>query len=296
MKKIIFVVMVIGILNSGVVHSSENPTMNIEQLENRKDSLCYAIDGEEPYTGKVIEMYETGEKCTEQFFKDGTFQNWSFWTQDGVQRETGTMTDQDGNVYKTIKIGENWWMAENLRVKHYRNGDEIPYVKKWNTWNNKRSDACCSYKHKKENFITYGYLYNWYAVDDERKIAPEGWHVPSDAEWAELIDHLGGEGQAGCRMNEAGTKHWTLMEWWKAPEDFPVNSSGFTALPGGQRHGMSFEDLGQDAFFWSATPEFRDESTFYSDAWYIYTNCGNCGVTRTRGDKRYGHSVRLIKD
>ena len=106
-----------------------------------------------------------------------------------IAQEYDTVTDIDGNVYQTVQIGDQFWMAENLKVTHYQNGDEIP---------------CNVYNDDPSNAAIYGRLYNWYAVDDERGICPEGWHVPSDdeadSEWQILVDYLGGGSVAGGKM------------------------------------------------------------------------------------------------
>ena len=118
------------------------------------------------------------------------------------------VTDVDGNRYTTVKIGTQVWMVENLKVTRYRNGDPIPNVTDNNSWNVLTTDAYCNYNNDTANVSAYGRLYNWYAVNDNRKIAPTGWHVPSDEEWATLGDFLGGNNIAGGKMKEPGTTHW----------------------------------------------------------------------------------------
>ncbi|MEW5925574.1 MAG: FISUMP domain-containing protein, partial [Candidatus Zixiibacteriota bacterium] len=142
---------------------------------------------------------------------------------------TGTATDIDGNVYHTIKIGSQWWMVENLRVTHYKNGDPIPNVTDNAEWGGLTTGAYCDYSNNACYADAFGRLYNWHAVSDERDIAPDGWHVPSDAEWQILIDYLGGSAVAGGKMKEAGFGHWT------APNTGATNECGFTGLPAGSR-------------------------------------------------------------
>jgi uncharacterized protein (TIGR02145 family) len=134
-----------------------------------------------------------------------------------------TVTDTDGNNYKTIKIGNQIWMAENLKVKHYRNGDEIHndtivMVPETGGW--------CDYKNDTANDRLYGKLYNWYAATDARGIAPKGWHVPSDSEVTVLVNFLGGEKIAGRKMKSNGG-------WGETRKGGGTNESGFTAVPGG---------------------------------------------------------------
>jgi len=218
----------------------------------------------------------------------------SFATQEAIL--TGTMTDIDGNVYQTVKIGDQWWMAENLKVTHYRNGATIPVVTSSDDWYNLSTGARCIYENDQSNVATYGYLYNWYAVDDSRNIAPSGWHVPSDAEWKELEMYLGmsqseadGTGYRGTdeggKLKEAGTTHWN------SPNEGATNESGFAALPGGYRDsGGNFGGLGSNAAFWSSAGHNSDL------AWSRTLHYDNAGVYRYGDDKRYGFSVRLVRD
>jgi uncharacterized protein (TIGR02145 family) len=200
----------------------------------------------------------------------------------------GTMTDQNGNTYKTITIGTQTWMAENLRVTKYRNGDPIPNVTDNAAWVALTTGAYCSYGNtaNKDDIASYGRLYNWYAASDSRNIAPTGWHLPSDAEWTTLTTYLGGETVAGGKMKEAGTTHWT------SPNTSATNESGFTALPSGNRDSDGpFGILGDSGDWWSSTANGA------TDAWnrvmgYNYANCDRYG-----GYVRLnGFAVRLIKD
>ncbi len=209
------------------------------------------------------------------------------------QQETGTVTDIDGNVYKTVKIGSQWWMAENLKVTHYRNGNPIPCVTDATEWANLTTGAYCNYNNEVAktsdsrngyDVATYGRLYNWYAVNDNRIIAPTGWHVPTDAEWQELIDYLGGDAVAGGNMKEEETIHWV------SPNTGATNGSGFTALPGGCRNsGGDFLGMGYFADFWSST-EYNTDC-----ARSRYLHCSNAEVRRDYYDKLYGYSVRCVK-
>ena len=198
----------------------------------------------------------------------------------------GTVTDIDGNVYQTILIGDQEWMMENLKVTHYRNGEPISNLTNNNDWTNTTSGAYCYYNNDPDNADTYGALYNWYAVDDSRNIAPTGWHVPTDDDWQELIDYLGGSGVAGGKMKETGTTHWNI------PNTGATNESGFTALPGGDRYGSSgyFNNIGYDAYFWSSTENSSN------NAWLRELNYNNSGVYHYYNNKKYGFSVRCLRD
>ncbi len=209
---------------------------------------------------------------------------------------SNTVTDIDGNVYQTVTIGTQVWMAENLKVTHYRNGDPIPHVTDNSEWIGLTTGAYCNYNNDEGNVATYGRLYNWYAVGDSRNIAPEGWHVPTDEEWKQLETYLGmsqAEADAigwrgtdeGGKLKEAGTTHW------QSPNTGATNESGFTALPGGYRNlNGSFGDMGYYAAFWSST-EF---SSYY--AWLRGLNYGDSQVGRLYYHKPYGFSVRCVRD
>jgi len=202
--------------------------------------------------------------------------------------ETGTVTDIDGNVYNTVKIGNQWWMAENLKVRHYQNGDSLVNetdIVAWYLWG---EGVYCSYNNSSSNAYTYGLLYNWYTVDDSRNIAPVGWHIPSDEEWQELVSTLGGDSLAGGKMKEAS------LQYWQYPNYYATNCTGFSALPGGGRWGIADAQLGEVAFFWSATESIS------IGAWYYALHYGSSGIGRTDFSnglsKKYGYSVRCVKD
>lgn len=160
----------------------------------------------------------------------------TFTINDNGGYETGTVTDIDGNVYQTIKIGNQWWMAENLKVTHYRNGNAIPNVTSYFSWRDLSSGAYCAYNNDNGNADAYGMIYNWYwyAVDDSRNIAPIGWHVPTDEEWKELEMYLGlsqtEADDTGYRGTDEGDKLKATTGWYNNGNG--TNESGFTALPG----------------------------------------------------------------
>ena len=200
----------------------------------------------------------------------------------------GTVTDIDGNVYKTITIGTQTWMAENLKTTKYRNGDPIPNVTDGVAWEGLVIGAYCWYANDAATYkAVYGALYNWYAVADSRILAPTGWHMPIDTEWATLIDFLGGGSIAGGKMKEEGMAHWL------APNTGATNESGFTALPGGSR-GFSgaFSAINYGGCWWSwFSPEYQATTagTRYISSDYSGAYIGGSG-------KFIGFSVRCIKD
>ena len=191
-----------------------------------------------------------------------------------------TVADKDGNTYKTIKIGSQTWMAENLRVTKYRNGDPIPNVTDNTNWASLTTGAYCWYNNDAANKAAYGALYNWHAVADGRNIAPLGWHVPTDAEWSTLIDFLGGQSVAKEKIKEEGTGHWV------SPNSGATNDSGFTALPGGSLIG-GFIDMGTSGNWWSSSANGADS------AWYFNIDNGISYVGHLQGYKPNGFSIRV---
>ncbi|OFX37771.1 MAG: hypothetical protein A2X08_01830 [Bacteroidetes bacterium GWA2_32_17] len=196
-----------------------------------------------------------------------------------------TVTDYDGNIYNTITIGTQIWTKENLKVTHYPDGILIPNITDSIQWKNLTTSAYCNYNNTDSFANIYGHLYNWYAVNYVKNVCPSGWHVPSDFEWVTLTTYLGGENVAGGKMKEAGTTHWSN------PNTGATNSSGFTALPGGDRNNSGgFENIGKSCLFWSSI-QFND-----LNALYRYLNYYSTEAITVSSFKTYGFSVRCLKD
>jgi uncharacterized protein (TIGR02145 family) len=229
-----------------------------------------------------------------------------------------------GRSYSTVVMGNGQeWMAENLSVFYFRNGDPIPVVKTAEAWQKageNRQPACCFYENNAENGKTYGLLYNWYAVNDPRGLAPEGWHIPTDAEWLKLTDYLGGDMVAGSKMKStsgwqsfegetecANCKGWSPEQ--KAGQTCSAcndsretkghisgngnNLSGFSGLPGGYRSyngSFSFITIGYFGFWWSST----ENGTFDALLCYLIHNFGD--ASRSILNKANGLSVRCLRD
>lgn len=196
----------------------------------------------------------------------------------------GGVKDKDGNTYKIVKIGNQKWMAENLKVSHFRNGDSVPEAKspeEWKRLGEGGKPAWCIEEFNADNGKKYGKLYNWYAMNDLRGLAPEGWHVPTDKEWTQLTNYLGGEISAAIEMRTSGfTKTGN-----------GTNESGFSGLPGGHCNNNGiFYGLGIFGYWWSAT----EVNT--SNAWMRLLNYRSCRVTRISYNKIYGFSVRCIRN
>jgi len=191
------------------------------------------------------------------------------------------IADRDGNNYNVVNIGKQEWMAENLNTSHFRNGDSIPEIEDaalWQTAGNQGKPAWCYYNNDSTLGKSYHKLYNWYAVMDPRGLAPDGWHVPSMVEWADLMANLGGENIAGLQMK--ATKVWNGM-----------NESGFTALPGGYRnYNAVFSHVRNIASWWSASESGA------TDAWSISLSNSNGAVGRSYDGKRVGLSVRCLRN
>jgi uncharacterized protein (TIGR02145 family) len=184
-----------------------------------------------------------------------------------------------------VKIGDQVWMAKNLDVDRYRNGDIIPQVQNKQEWANLTSGAWCYFENKDVNGNRFGKLYNWYAIQDPRQLAPEGYHIPTNEEWDTLIANLGGDVKAGGKMKEKGTKNWSI------PNEKANNSSKFSALPGGFRWAENgFYGVFNKCSFWSSS-EFKvdlakERSISNASGSVILSYC----------DKRQGSAVRCVKN
>jgi uncharacterized protein (TIGR02145 family) len=202
-----------------------------------------------------------------------------------LQSCPGTVRDVDGNIYLTVTIGAQVWMAENLKVTHYRNGDAVPNVTMAGTWSGLTTGAFCDYDNDASNVANYGRLYNWYAATDSRKIAPYGWHVPTDAEMQTLVDYLGGNEVAGGKMKAAGATHWM------SPNTGATNESGFSGLPGGARvNGGVYFNMGTGALFWSSKEVITEGGSF---SYMLYNSPATYPSVVS---KSYGYSIRCVKD
>ncbi|MBI1193797.1 MAG: hypothetical protein GC205_11590 [Bacteroidetes bacterium] len=212
-----------------------------------------------------------------------------------------TVTDIDGNVYNTVEIGSQCWMKENLKVEHFNNGDSIPTSLSSTAWSATTIGAFSIYDNIDFNRVTYGLLYNWFPVVDTRGLCPVGWHVPTDAEWTEMITLLDpttcgscfGETHshfAGGLMKSTGTLSTGTGLWW-APNTGATNSSGFSGIPGGARSNMGlFYNQGFGGYWWSSS-----ESAAFG-GWFRVLVHEYANATRASFTKRDGLSVRCILD
>ncbi|MFY7733742.1 MAG: FISUMP domain-containing protein [Bacteroidia bacterium] len=243
-------------------------------------------------------------------------------------KESIPVVAQSGN-YKTVSIGSQVWMTKNLDVETFRNGDPIPHAKTEEEWKKaaeNKQPAWCYYDNDPANGAKYGKLYNWYAVNDPRGLAPAGYHVPSDAEWEILENHLGGDEVAGKKMKSksgwesyeediycSNCKNWnneyrrkracdvckdTRVIGKKMVSGNGTNSSGFSGLPGGYRnYNGTFYDIGTNGYWWSSTEEVCKMCSWDSGVSGCRTLTSDIRRWNpTLNNKEKGLSVRCLRD
>ena len=203
---------------------------------------------------------------------------------------TSTISDLDGNIYNTVLIGTQCWTKQNLKVTKYNDGSNIPEIPVSGTWNTTIvTGARTVYADLPANLSTYGYLYNWYAANDVKKICPTGWHVPTDPEWTSLEIQLGGSAGAGGKMKQQGDVSTSPPGLWNFPNTGADNLSGFTALPGGFRNFRGSVSINLNTFFWSNTSSLSDAISRSLEA-------TNSRVGNSVNSKYLGYSIRCLKD
>jgi len=200
----------------------------------------------------------------------------------------GSVTDIDGNIYKTIFVENRTWMAENLKTTKYNDGTPIAWESNFAAWINRTTPAYCWYDNNEIKYKDiYGALFNWFTVDT-KKLCPTGWHVPDDSEWDNVasffVDRLGG------RLKEIGTRHWAPPDSYGDPIELSTNESGFTALPGGWRTYDDFGSVKLAGMWWSSTSHTE------SSAGYVHLDNNYSYSESNFTDFHMGLSVRCIKD
>jgi len=279
-----------SIISLGVCWSTnQTPTIaNSKTVETLgKRIFSSSIFGLTPNTTYYVRAYATNSVGT------GYGNVISFTSQSGIIFNPGltygSVKDIDGNIYKTIIIGSQTWMAENLKTTKYCNGDLIGTTTpaKLDILAESTPKYQWAYPGNENNAAIYGRLYTWFSATDSRNVCPTGWHIPTDSEWTTLINYLGGENIAGGKLKEVGTSHWI------SPNTDATNSNGFTALPGGYRHfSGSFEDFGYFGRWWSST-----ERGDLNPVWYIcLENYFSIAKRYNFGNKKNAYSVRCVKD
>ena len=200
------------------------------------------------------------------------------------KHETPKFTSENNSSVNNVTIGEQVWMVYNLKVDKFRNGDPIPEAKTGDEWNkagvNKQA-AWCYFDNDPTNEAKYGKLYNYYAIIDPRGLAPDGWHIPSEAEWMKLIDYLGGEAMAGKKMKN--------VEGWVSNNG--NNESGFSGFPGGYRYFTgAFISICNSGFWWSSS-DYQSQNTRS-----FYLDYSNQFANKNLNKKEEGLSVRCVRD
>jgi len=223
----------------------------------------------------------------------------------GESNKDGNVTDADGNVYHTVTIGTQTWTVENLRTTKYNDGTAIPHVTDSTAWANLSTPAYCNYGNtvNSDSIKKFGNLYNWYAVNTG-KLAPTGWHIPTDSEWTVLVDYLilhgynyDGTTDTNDAVGNKVAKSLAAQTDWKSGgltggigvDLSKNNSSGFSALPGGLRRVSGFIGIGSEGRWWSATED--DKLAWERDLSYAYKS-----LMKDWNQKMEGLSVRLVKD
>lgn len=249
-------------------------------LANGEGQLVYTISGAPTTAGTAIFEIELGGKSCSINVKVDDLPM--------LGKPGSNITDNEGNSYKTVIIGTQTWMAENLKTSKYNDGTAIPNITDNTQWSQLTTGAWAYYNNDATNNTKYGKLYNWYALssttNDNKNVCPTGWHVPSYKEWEVLTDYLGGSSEAGGKMKEVGTTSWNYGS--------ATNTSLFTGLPGGVRSANgSFDSFGTNGYWWSSTLSGQDGTlgVFYILAYTV--------DSRTYIQNRStGFSIRCIKN
>lgn len=203
-------------------------------------------------------------------------------------KESTTVRDINGNIYQTVKIGNTLWLAENLKATRFQNGDSVAYVLLDSIWSELKTPAFCYYDHETSNSDTFGNLYNWYVVNDDRNICPCGWEVASKEHFGELSRLYGGDEVCGIHLKDNAALTWV-------GDSFTDNSSGFSALPNGHRDSY-FDRLGHYAFFWHKEEYIGKQCAIDSFCAYECSLLVNFNyINRDYGHKNRGMAIRCVK-
>jgi len=279
----------------GIGTAGAHPTALLELKANSKGFLPPRLTFLErnaisnPAQGLIIYCIDCGPRGEAQVFDGVAWGNLTGGTPKGYVPLYDT-------TVPSVIIGNQMWSTKNLDITSYRNGDPIPHVTDSAQWTNLTTGAWCWYNNDSATFAAvYGRLYNWYAITDVRGIAPNGWHVPTHGDWNQLIKNLDPATDTNCVTNcfqstTAAGPMKALTNWW-SPNTGATNSTGFSALPGGQRHNSGgFQYEGRFGYWWSVTP--------YSDiyGWARSFYFGGTAVYNFFDHKKSGFSVRLVRD
>lgn len=279
-----------GLYTSAILESILIPNITILQMFQNVRSIVSqkSNDKQTPW--------ESTSLIGDFYFNNGEFSNSETQKENDVPQlnETSTIDEvnyiidhRDEQKYKIVKIGDQFWMAENLRSTMYNDNSQMNLINDYSEWINFKTPAYCYYDNNKTDYKSvYGALYNWYAVNTN-KLCPIGWHIPSESDWKALIVELGGRLKAGCKLKESGTQHW------KYPNKCATNESGFTAIPGGIRSYKTgeFSSINFYGVYWSSTKPLILEYDFPYANFMQYSSAFQINYHETSG-----FSVRCLKD
>lgn len=282
MKRIQFLLVLI--LSLSVIYSCKKDTESPEITDTEQGNDSNNNSNGENGNGNKDSSNNGGQDGEDDDQEDNNEQNIVY----------GEGVKADGYTYKTIVLSTGTeWMAENLRTTQFANGDVIKNVTDQSEWKAlkdtkelEESAAWCYYDNNEEYDNPYGKLYNWYAVNDERNICPDGWHVATTAEWQELIEEAGGIIEAWGNLKATGT------EYWRSPNYLATNSIGFSAMPGGVRTSSKFDYITKHGFYWTANKSITGGHTF-TTSYSLFTQTN---MLTTYIFEYYGHSVRCVKN
>jgi uncharacterized protein (TIGR02145 family) len=264
-------------------------TLQAGAFGNGNGSLTYTITGTPATSGTASFALNIGAKtCT-------VTRSVAIAPQNPTSGYGSNITDAEGNSYKTVYIGTQQWMGENLKTSKYSDGTTIPNITDNTQWQSNATGACAYYNNDAANNAKYGKLYNWYAVSGNKNVCPTGWHVPTDAEWTVLTDYLGGNSIAGGKLKEVGTTNWN------SPNTESTNVSLFTGLPGGSRNDFGdYYGIGIYGYWWSSTEyiieEHITEEYNTDNAWIRALGNSTGNASGGNVNKFYGFSVRCLRD
>lgn len=277
-----------GLYTSAILESIQMPNITITQMFQNVGKIVYEKSGKQqtPWISSSMtgDFYFNNNEIVGSKIQDKIQE--AQLTEIEITDEKDFFVDPNDNQrYKIIKIGNQVWMAENLRVAKFNDGGAIALVTDNQEWSNLKMSGYCWYNNEEaKDKVRNGALYNWYSVNTG-KLCPSGWQVPTDAEWTTLINYLGGMTGFGGKLKESGTINWL------SPNTGASNESGFTALPGGYRFkDGSFLEISSYGLWWSAT------GVGATSAWdrYLYFNSAN--ISRSSLNKKLGLSVRCMHD
>ncbi|MBN1186970.1 MAG: InlB B-repeat-containing protein [Bacteroidales bacterium] len=291
-----------GIIASGSTYQmgAMNDTLYAQWKVNQYKVVFNTMGGD-PLSFILVNYGDTVPTPSNPIKKSYVFSNWCYDSEcirqwnfstekiygDDTLYAKWVIMDVDGNLYTEVKIGNQVWMVENLKTTRFRDSSWLTLVEDNATWDGFTSPAYCWYDNDSASYkSSYGTIYNWHVIDPKsnKKIAPNGWHIPTDAEWATLISYTGGTSIAGGELKETGTVYW------KSPNEGSTNRYGFSARAGGTRGGGVFYEKREYSYWWTST---EYDST---NAWMRVIGFGDASIGHNFVSKFDGLYIRCIRD